>query len=46
MVFSIKVDYREKQLLQFINEKLKDNQDINVTSENCSNGEEINIKYS
>jgi len=41
MVFSIKVDYREKQLLQFINEKLKDNQDINVTSENLPLGDVI-----
>ena len=41
MVFSIKVYYREKQLLQFINEKLKDNQDINVTSENLPLGDVI-----
>lgn len=41
MVFSIKVDYREKQLLQFINEKLKDNQDIQVVSENIPLGDVI-----
>lgn len=41
MVFLIKIDYREKQLLQFINEKLKDNQDIRVTSENLPLGDVI-----
>ena len=41
MVFLIKIDYREKQLIQFINEKLKDNQDIHVTSENLPLGDVI-----
>lgn len=41
MVFSIKVDYREKQLLQFIHEKVKDNEDIHVVSENIPLGDVI-----
>lgn len=41
MVFSIKVDYREKQLFQFIHEKVKDNKDIHVVSENIPLGDVI-----
>ena len=41
MVFTIKVDYREKQLLQFIHEKVKDNEDIHVVSENIPLGDVI-----
>lgn len=41
MVFYIKVDYREKQLLEIINEKVKDNQDLIVSSENIPLGDII-----